>query len=305
MPPRIIVGYDDGEGARDALALGRLLAAALDAEPIVTAVLPEGDAHALSSAAVADLSRQMERDLSERTRAAAIEVGGREEIVRAASPAKGLHDVAEDMEADAIVVGCHAGLPGQVRAGHTALRLLQGAPCAVALAPVGHRHVDPTLRVLGVGLDGSDESRGALASAIELADGGTLRLMAVAPIRVEGSWAHGSWGQGLQGLGESAPEIARRDLDEAVALTPAGLRPSTTVLIGDAAAELAEEASKGVDLLCLGSRGFGPLRRVLLGSVSSTVVRDAPCPVLVVPRRRGFGAQAAECAAADAEQASA
>jgi hypothetical protein len=37
-------------------------------------------------------------------------------------------------------------------------------------------------------------------------------------------------------------------------------------------------------LLVLGSRGYGPVRRVLLGSVSGELVRGAACPVLVVPR---------------------
>ncbi len=42
---------------------------------------------------------------------------------------------------------------------------------------------------------------------------------------------------------------------------------------------------EGVDLLVLGSRGYGPMARVLLGSVSRQIVQDAPCPVLAVSRR--------------------
>jgi len=34
----------------------------------------------------------------------------------------------------------------------------------------------------------------------------------------------------------------------------------------------------------VGSRGYGPLRRVLLGSVSTELIRTAPCPVIVHPR---------------------
>ena len=58
---------------------------------------------------------------------------------------------------------------------------------------------------------------------------------------------------------------------------------SGRVLEGDAAAELAA-ASADVDLLVVGSRGFGPVRRVLLGSVSRELVRSASCPVVVLPR---------------------
>jgi nucleotide-binding universal stress UspA family protein len=42
--------------------------------------------------------------------------------------------------------------------------------------------------------------------------------------------------------------------------------------------------SDALDLLVLGSRGRGPMRRLLLGSTSEHVVRDAGCAVLVVPR---------------------
>lgn len=40
----------------------------------------------------------------------------------------------------------------------------------------------------------------------------------------------------------------------------------------------------GADLLVAGSRGYGPVLRVLLGSVSTHLAHHAPCPVLVVPR---------------------
>ena len=43
---------------------------------------------------------------------------------------------------------------------------------------------------------------------------------------------------------------------------------------------LAEELDAG--LVIMGSHGFGPFKRVLLGSVSDSVVRHAWCSVLVV-----------------------
>ncbi|HKI66281.1 MAG TPA: universal stress protein, partial [Solirubrobacterales bacterium] len=55
-------------------------------------------------------------------------------------------------------------------------------------------------------------------------------------------------------------------------------------LDGPPAQALAEACEDGVDLLVAGSRGYGPMTRLLLGSVSSRLVAIAPCPVLVVPR---------------------
>lgn len=45
---------------------------------------------------------------------------------------------------------------------------------------------------------------------------------------------------------------------------------------------ISEIASKGYDLVVMGSRGLGTISGLLLGSVSDRVVRQAPCPVLIV-----------------------
>jgi nucleotide-binding universal stress UspA family protein len=51
---------------------------------------------------------------------------------------------------------------------------------------------------------------------------------------------------------------------------------------GEPAAEIVGEVKRGqYDLIVVGSRGLGPLGRLLLGSVSTEVLRAAPCPVLV------------------------
>ena len=39
-----------------------------------------------------------------------------------------------------------------------------------------------------------------------------------------------------------------------------------------------------VDLLVVGSRSYGPLRRMMLGSTSLHLAREARCPLLVLPR---------------------
>jgi nucleotide-binding universal stress UspA family protein len=49
-------------------------------------------------------------------------------------------------------------------------------------------------------------------------------------------------------------------------------------------AETLVTVSEHLDLLVMGSRGYGPLRAVLLGGVSRQVAAQAHCPVIVLPR---------------------
>ena len=62
--------------------------------------------------------------------------------------------------------------------------------------------------------------------------------------------------------------------------------PSADARVGDPFVELAS-ASHDLDLLVCGSRGRGPLRAVLLGSVAERLLRGAGCPVVIVPRPTG------------------
>jgi nucleotide-binding universal stress UspA family protein len=68
-----------------------------------------------------------------------------------------------------------------------------------------------------------------------------------------------------------------------------GLRIETFVAEGPPAVRLVELAvEKGVDLIAMGATGLGKLKRVMMGSVASKVVREAPCAVLTVPRAASF-----------------
>jgi nucleotide-binding universal stress UspA family protein len=63
------------------------------------------------------------------------------------------------------------------------------------------------------------------------------------------------------------------------------------VAVGDPREEIVRVAQEWqADLIVLGARGLGPVKRLLLGSVSLGVARHAPCPLLVVkgrPRKLG------------------
>jgi nucleotide-binding universal stress UspA family protein len=90
---------------------------------------------------------------------------------------------------------------------------------------------------------------------------------------------------------ETVPAEVREDyqeaLDRALAGLPDGVRATGELLYGGVVDELSVVGERGVDLLVCGSRGYGPVRRVLLGTVSAALVRQASVPVLVVPRGGG------------------
>jgi nucleotide-binding universal stress UspA family protein len=73
-------------------------------------------------------------------------------------------------------------------------------------------------------------------------------------------------------------------LTAAVGSVPDNVRVEATVVSGEPAAVLADIARGDGALLMVGSRAYGPLRRVLLGTVASALVRTPPCPMVVHPR---------------------
>ena len=57
----------------------------------------------------------------------------------------------------------------------------------------------------------------------------------------------------------------------------------TEILVGSPAEAILDVANtRKVDLIVMGSRGFGRLKGLLIGSQSQKVVQHAPCPVLIV-----------------------
>jgi nucleotide-binding universal stress UspA family protein len=251
---RIVVGYLDTEQGRDALELGRILAQASGGEMLVVTASDEDG-----------------RDLAQ--------------LVRSEG-------------ADLVVLGStHRGPIGRVVPGATVGRLLADAPCAIAVAPpgfggpadgdLGWRPLsgdaeDVGMRVVGVGFDGSSASREALDAAAELAvtNGAALRVYSVGR-NFALPPAADETGQ-MPGMPTEA-EAMRERLHEVVGGLPAEARALPVFLRGNPATELIRAAETGVDMLVLGSRHGGPLRRALHGSVSSAVMQEVHCPVLIFP----------------------
>ena len=92
-------------------------------------------------------------------------------------------------------------------------------------------------------------------------------------------WAF-AWGAGASR--QDLEERARDRLESAAKSLPREASGSSRLETGAPVVVLVD-ASRYLDLLVVGSRGYGPARRLLLGSVSGRLVREAHCPVLVTP----------------------
>jgi len=252
MFEHILIGIDGRRGGRDAIALARRLAA-----PSASFVLAHVDAgpvswwdHLMEEERVFDRSASMLAAERERAKIPAAII-----CVEGASPAHGLHDLAQERAADLIVVGSsrHA-LLGRVLLGDDARASLDRAPCAVAIAPHGYADSSTPLHEIGLGYDGSPESERALATARELA-------------------------------GRAGAEIKALRV-----ITPANVREEDTgnanwsESVWRSQAEALSDFSRDLDLLIVGSRTHGSLGRVRHGSVPGYLLRHVMCPLLVVPR---------------------
>ena len=282
MYRKIIAGYDGRPSSEDALALAKAIAAITGAELTAAGVfladpfLGGPDPH--FQVPEAEIREQIE---------SAAKAAGAEPLTRpSSSTPRGLHDLAEERGADLIVVGsASAGKVGRVLAGNVALSLLHGSPCAVAVAPKGYAEQSShTVKEVTVGYDGSPESRAAVNDALEFARSANASVKVVAVAEPPGiSYGKGA-GQGRRELTHEIEKIMRSRLDELLAELPDDVHVDGVFATGDPAETLAEVAVEDGGVLFAGSRGYGPLRRVLLGSVSRELMRSAPCTVIVHPR---------------------
>jgi nucleotide-binding universal stress UspA family protein len=209
----------------------------------------------------------------------------RMQLVSESSPAAGLHALAEREGASLIVVGSsHRSRIGRILIGGTGESLLSGASAPVAVAPAGYATVGRGLQVVGCGFDGSPESHRALAWAAELARTASarLRVLSVHERTVPATIAVGG-ALPVASINAVLRRQCEDELAQAVSALDADLDVTETLLEGDPQAQLTRESGQ-LDLLVVGSRGFGPLRAVLLGSVSSGLGRSAESPLVVVPR---------------------
>lgn len=287
MTGPVIAGVDGQPGGADALRLGRWLADSLGG-PLIVAVVHPAPA-ALGS------GRVDAEWVADRHRAAEAVLDGAREVLKdlpgevefrsvaSSSAAHGLHDLAHEMRAEVIVVGSGRNAPKErLFAGSTAERLLAGSQCPIAVAPWESSIPPGSRQRIGVAYVDTPDGRTALGQAADIArrTGSALRLYTV--VADAGSTLPFLVGQDAE---HAFLETARETYEESLRRAAATVTDVEVdwVLLGGSVVEALSELDE-VDLLCCGSRGYGPGRRVLLGGVSTRLVRGARRPVVVVPR---------------------
>jgi nucleotide-binding universal stress UspA family protein len=293
-PRPILVGYDPATRDRAPVRFG-LEAARITGAPLVVACVALGDGGRRGTSHV---DEELVHDAGDALAEIHAELEGEDvELrcgqLRGTSAAEALHAAALREDAALLVVGSKiqdGGPLDRVVPGTTAQRLLHGAPCAVTLVPPGwapHGGV----RTIGVGFVDTEEGHEALRAAHGLArrTGASLRVITV--VRPRLAWYAETEPHAGVRPHKEYDEVAgehRVQAEQALQEAVAGLGDDVPVqaeaLLGDDPAEVLAGISEHLDMLVCGSRGYGPLRAVLLGGVSRRVITEARCPVLVLPR---------------------
>jgi len=276
---RVLVGVDGRPGGRDAIALASRLVAP---DGVITLahiygqdllIGRGGSQTVIIERAKAELLLEHELDSTS--------LDGQLVALCDHRVGRGLHLLAERLGADLLVVGStRHGLLGRVLMGDDTRAALNGAPCAVAIASRGYRCQGHEIETLGVGYDASPESGLALAAARELAAQNSSTILALHVVSLEDVRGEApipaDWPDGTSQLIHHSNEALRELGDDVLGDAVYGGPREELVRFGE-----------NLDLLLIGSRGYGPLGRLFHGHVSDYLVRHAPCPLVILPRGGG------------------
>ncbi len=199
-------------------------------------------------------------------------------------------EAAKEAKADLVVLGARGlGAAASFLLGSVSLGVTRDAPCPVLVC---HGRARP-VRNLIVAHDGSPDARVAVDFCSKLPFGPdvTAHLVGVVTPLPYPTTAPGLVKAELRSLLQDYENETRSGLVSALGEAAAVLRPHLRAVdivtpTGAPAAKILEEAdARSGDLIVVGARGLGALKRLALGTVSESVLRHAKCPVLVARRR--------------------
>lgn len=169
--------------------------------------------------------------------------------------------------------------------------VLHAAPCSVLIVHTCEPSTGKLRVVLGA--DGSEDSEFALSTMLRLTTPERASFEVVTTAHDPADQVFALPGAVAVGAGANPASLGEEVLDQAIAearkvcdatserLRAAGYEASARVLVGSPAHQLlASMAELDADLVVVGSRGLGPVRRALLGSVSDQVARHAPATLV-------------------------
>jgi len=232
--------------------------------------------------------RQEARAVADRTCA---RLAGRVRTVEAhvveGDPREALVRAAEDWPADLVVVGARGlSVMAGLLLGSVSLAVARHAPCPVLVVKSRARR----LRHILVAIDGSEPAQAAVKFVARLPLDPTLlvqvlgvverpRFPSAAPVAVTGHLRAAV----EQLLAERMTSLGLA-LEQAVdAFGPRAPSVERRIAVGDPTDQIVRAADTAdTDLVVVGARGLGALKRLLLGSVSEAVLRSAERSVLIV-----------------------
>ncbi len=275
MFDRVLIGVDPARHGRDPIALARRLASPSCA--FTLAHVYPGDARTrrgVWSEYAAGYSRRA-HELLQRVRD---EAGIEAQLIaiESASVGGGLHALAKSIGADLVVVGSSVrGPAGRVLLGDDTHDTLDRASCAVAVAPAGYAAHPHLLRRVGVAYNESPDAERALAFARAVAETHHARLSAIEVVSLPSTAF----------LAGPAPyDDLYDDLVKAADERLKALGDVDAHAVYGSPAETLAGWSGALDLLIIGSRGYGPVGRLVHGSTSQRLAHAAHCPLLVLTR---------------------
>ena len=282
---RILAATDGAPDSEAALVLAWTVARRAQARLDVLTVhqpLPAVGAEFAPPADEPELERALRQDLRERVerqmRHAGVAPPPEGLLVRTGWPGKMIVSAAEETGAGLIVMGLRPhGIVQRLLGPETALEVARSARVPVLAVANGLRWLPPRAVVA---VDFSDSSARAAQAAIDLLGGGGAVVLAhVTPRASIPFAAPSSWEETIPGgTAGRLQEFARR------LAIPAGVTVQAVTLRGSPAQEILSLAERTrAELIAAGSHGRSAAGRMLLGSVSTALLRGAGCSVLVAP----------------------